>query len=247
MLVGLRQTIGTIGGGQLEYQCIRIAVDYLHGAAQKVTQRSFPLGSNCGQCCGGVVEIEFAPMHAADYERLLHEYDAAVNDFSIAVFGAGHVGSAVVATLSSLTCCIRWVDSRRDVIPVSLPSNVQAIRSANPELEVLAMPAQTYYLIMTHSHALDYALCERILARGDAAYCGLIGSLSKRRSFERRMRRQGMSDALLDDLTCPIGVNGIDGKQPQEIAIAVGAEILQCRSRRAALDAENQAATLHAV
>ena len=82
---------------------------------------------------------------------------------------------------------------------------------------------------MTHSHALDFDIVDRILRRGDAQYCGLIGSLSKRRRFEKRYRQQGMPQELIDSLVCPIGVNGINGKKPAEIAVAVAAEILKLR------------------
>jgi xanthine dehydrogenase accessory factor len=82
---------------------------------------------------------------------------------------------------------------------------------------------------MTHSHALDFAVCERILGRKDIAYCGLIGSLTKRRRFEKRFRAQGMGEAALARLTCPIGLPGIRGKKPAEIALATAAELLHVR------------------
>ena len=89
------------------------------------------------------------------------------------------------------------------------------------------MPPQSCYLIMTHSHALDFDICDRVLRRGDAVYCGLIGSLSKRRRFEKRFRSQGMQEQDLERLVCPIGVAGISGKKPAEIAVAAAAEVLQ--------------------
>jgi xanthine dehydrogenase accessory factor len=92
----------------------------------------------------------------------------------------------------------------------------------------------SYFLVMTHSHALDQELAESILARSDFAYFGLIGSLSKRRAFERRMENRGVPPARFRDMTCPIGVPGISGKEPAAIAIAVAAELLQARECRAA-------------
>ncbi len=89
------------------------------------------------------------------------------------------------------------------------------------------MPEGAFYLVMTHSHALDFEICDRILRRRDARYCGLIGSRSKRRRFEKRYRQQGMPADLLDALTCPIGVDGIRGKKPAEIAVAAAAEVLR--------------------
>jgi xanthine dehydrogenase accessory factor len=275
MIVTRSETVGTIGGGQLEHQCTRIAVGMLDDSEQRQVQ-SFPLGSSMGQCCGGVVDVLFEPissslprwlgelraMHgqrlpavlvtgtgakAGDEKQVLagdaasrfledgrkprHSDDCfyepiVASDLNIAVFGAGHVGSAVVAALSALDCNIRWIDSRRNIFR-HIPRNVRAIESETPALEVAALPAQSYYLVMTHSHALDYDIVDRILRRGDARYCGLIGSRSKRRRFEKRYRAEGMPQALLDNLVCPIGVDGITGKKPAEIAVAAAAEILQ--------------------
>ena len=96
------------------------------------------------------------------------------------------------------------------------------------------MPAGSFYLVMTHSHAMDFDICDRILRRRDARYCGLIGSKSKRRRFEKRYRQQGMPQSLIDQLVCPIGVDGISGKKPAEIAVAAAAEILKVRERAVA-------------
>ena len=156
-------------------------------------------------------------------------------DFNIAVFGAGHVGSAVVHSLSSLDCNIRWIDSRRNVFR-NTPSNVRAIETRDPSAEVAAMPPGSCYLVMTHSHPIDFDICDRILRRGDASYCSLIGSRSKRRRFEKRFQELGIQQLDIDKLVCPIGVDGISGKKPAEIAIAGAAEVLQAyeRSLRAA-------------
>jgi xanthine dehydrogenase accessory factor len=110
-----------------------------------------------------------------------------------------------------------------------------------PEVEVAAAPRGACFLVMTHSHAQDESLAERILARDDYAYFGLIGSASKRRQFERRLASRGVERSRLDRMTCPIGVTGIRGKEPDVIAIAVAAQVLQVHSRRMALVAERDA------
>jgi xanthine dehydrogenase accessory factor len=115
------------------------------------------------------------------------------------------------------------------------------VESASPAQEVAAMPRGTNYLVMTHSHPLDFEICDQVLRRGDFAYCGLIGSLSKRRRFEREMRKQAMPDALLDRLTCPVGVGGIASKKPVDIAIAVAAELLRVRDAAGAAKPDNVA------
>jgi xanthine dehydrogenase accessory factor len=93
------------------------------------------------------------------------------------------------------------------------------------------MPARGCYLIMTHSHAIDFEICDRILRRQDFAYCGLIGSMSKRRRFEKRLRSAGVQEREINRLICPIGVDGITGKKPAEIAVAATAEVLQAWER----------------
>ena len=160
-----------------------------------------------------------------------------VSDFNIAVFGAGHVGTAVVNTLSNLDCNIRWIDSRRNFFRHT-PLNVRSIESPEPSLEVAAMPVDSCYLVMTHSHAIDFDIVDRILRRDDSIYCGLIGSISKRRRFEKRLLAQELPSQILQNLVCPIGVPGISGKKPAEIAVAVAAEVMQAYDR-AALSAGN--------
>jgi len=168
------------------------------------------------------------------------------SDFDIALFGAGHVGAAVASTLSQLDCNVRWVDSRRNVFR-DVPRNVRAVETAHPELEVAAMPPGSYYLVMTHSHALDYEICGRVLRRADAAYCGLIGSRTKRRRFEKRWQAEGVPEASVRRLHCPIGISGAGGKKPAEIAVATAAELLQVRARRKAGAAASRAGNVHPI
>lgn len=295
MIVTAKETLGTIGGGQLEYQCTRIAVGLLQ--EEQLSLRSFPLGSSMGQCCGGVVEILFEPLgygipawlrdlgalhgqrqpavvvtrisrsvpakfvvtaelvYGVDEDESMSDlvsearsilrgdrqprrnlqelYEPVVDpNFNIAVFGAGHVGSAVVDALSRLDCNIRWVDSRRNIFR-RVPGNVRPVETPDPALEVAAMPPGSFYVVMTHSHALDFDICDRILRRNDARYCGLIGSATKRRRFEKRYRQQGMGEERIESLVCPIGLDGISGKKPAEIAVATAAEILRLHERAA--------------
>ncbi|MBI2312645.1 MAG: xanthine dehydrogenase accessory protein XdhC [Betaproteobacteria bacterium] len=164
-------------------------------------------------------------------ETLLFFEPMRAPDFHIVLFGAGHVGGALVHVLAGLPCRITWVDSREDQFPREIQENVAVACTDTPEAEVDAAPPGSFFLVMTHSHALDQELSERILRRTDFAYFGLIGSLSKRRQFERRMESRGVPPARFKNMTCPIGVPGISGKQPGAIAIAVAAELLQVRDR----------------
>ena len=152
-------------------------------------------------------------------------------DLSIVLFGAGHVGRALAGILSGVPCRLTWVDSRESEFPKEAPGNANIVVTDDPEGEVAAAPPGAYFLVMTHSHALDQALSERILERGDFAYFGLIGSMTKRRQFEQRMAARGIATARFADMTCPIGMPGIKGKDPATIAIAVAAQLLQTRER----------------
>jgi xanthine dehydrogenase accessory factor len=153
-------------------------------------------------------------------------------DFAIVLFGAGHVGRALIRVLADVRCQITWVDAREEEFPHDIPANVRVVCTDAPESEVDAAVAGSYFLVMTHSHALDEALAERILQRTDFAYFGLIGSRAKRQQFERRLERRGMPRARFAAMTCPIGVAGITGKQPATIAIAVAAQLLQAYAGR---------------
>lgn len=153
-------------------------------------------------------------------------------DFQVVLFGAGHVGRALVAVLAGLDCRVTWVDPRPEQFPREVPGNVRVVATAAPEEEVDRAPSGAFFLVMTHSHALDFELCERALKRGDFRYLGLIGSLPKRNRFRKYLKLEGVSEAALARLTCPIGVPGIAGKQPAAIAIAVAAELLQVRDTK---------------
>jgi len=152
-------------------------------------------------------------------------------DFHLVLFGAGHVGRAIINILRDLPVQISWVDSRDDQFPLQMPDNVECICSDIPEAEVDAAPAGSYFLVMTHDHAFDQCLAEQILKRDDFAYFGLIGSASKRRMFETRMHRRGIAKHRFERMICPIGVEGIDNKAPAAIAISVAAELMQVYDR----------------
>ena len=224
MFVTASNMLGTIGGGHLEFKAIDIARNMILTSNARAIHR-FVLGATLGQCCGGVMNLTF---EAVADDAALGEYrSVSAPDFHLVLFGAGHVGRSVVRILAELSCAITWVDSREEAFPKDLPFNVHRVCTDEPTCEVDAAGAGSYFLVMTHSHALDQTLSERILKRSDFAYFGLIGSVTKRRQFERRLLDRGVSRAQLASMHCPIGVAGIVGKEPAAIAIAVAAEILQ--------------------
>jgi xanthine dehydrogenase accessory factor len=142
------------------------------------------------------------------------------------LFGAGHVGRALVHVLCQLPYRIRWFDGRPEMFPGELPANVAVEVSAEPRRDAGEAAPGTLFLVMTHSHALDFEICEQVLRRGDFAFLGVIGSASKRASFIRRLRARGYSDAAIGRLTCPIGLPGLSGKLPAAIAVSVAGQLL---------------------
>lgn len=144
----------------------------------------------------------------------------------VVLFGAGHVGQAIAKLLGTLPCRVTWLDARDDVFPEVLPGNIVA--EVGDDGDVHRMPADAYWLVLTHNHALDFDIVEAVLKRGDAAYLGLIGSKSKRANFTRRLEARGLSRELVGEkMTCPIGIPGIAGKEPPVIAVSVVAQLLQ--------------------
>jgi len=148
------------------------------------------------------------------------------NDFNITLYGAGHVAKALVHILSANNCHIRWIDSRKDVFPDDQYSNVEMIHDAVPSRTVFDAPPGSYFLVMTHSHQLDFDLCDHILARDDVRYLGLIGSVSKAQRFRNQFERRGLSQKELGLLTCPIGIEGIKSKNASAIAVSIAAQLL---------------------
>ncbi|WP_024301133.1 xanthine dehydrogenase accessory protein XdhC [Pseudogulbenkiania sp. MAI-1] len=147
----------------------------------------------------------------------------------LTLFGAGHVGQALVRVLAGSDLHIRWIDQREDAFASPLPDNVLAIVSDEPTEEVARAAPGSAYLVMTHRHDLDLELAWHILRRGDVGFFGLIGSMSKRARFEHRLAARGIPSERLAAMACPIGLPDITAKDPASIAIAVAAQLLSWR------------------
>lgn len=156
----------------------------------------------------------------------------------VLLFGAGHVGRALAEVFGRLPLRVRWIDQREAEFPAQVAANIEIRCTDSPEAEVRSAPADAVFLVLTHSHALDFDLVRAILDRADFRLCGLIGSRSKRASFEHRLRARGYAEPAIARLQCPVGTPGLPGKEPPVIAISVAAAVLQLReTSRAALDA----------
>ncbi|WP_411881572.1 xanthine dehydrogenase accessory protein XdhC [Polaromonas sp. YR568] len=225
--------VGTIGGGHLEYEAIARARALLEKA--DAPQAAGPplrvaLGPSLGQCCGGVVQLRFERVGAADAAELARRLGR--RHFTpVALFGGGHVGHALAQVLAPLPFALSWIDSRDGVFPASVPPRVACEHSEPVQAAVPGLAPQSRVLIMSFSHAEDLdvlaACLKRQRERGDLPYMGLIGSKTKWATFRRRLEARGFTAAELAHVTCPIGVPGINGKEPEVIAVAVAAQLLQ--------------------
>ncbi len=228
MAVFSNSIVATVGGGHLEFDAIAHARTLLQQGIGDAEVR-YALGPSLGQCCGGEVVLHFEKIAASDAvalrQRLTKSY------IPIALFGGGHVGRAVVQVLASLPMHLTWVDSRDEIFPPGLPANVQCEHSDPVHAAVADLQGGSHVLIMSFSHAEDLdvvaACLTRQRARGDLPFLGLIGSKTKWASFRQRLQARGFSAEELAHVTCPIGVPGITGKEPEVIAVAVAAQILQ--------------------
>lgn len=225
MIVTDWATLGTIGGGQLEYMAIDAARGLLaRGGAEQVLD--IPLGPEIGQCCGGHARITLARLDAAGWDEAEAEAEAAWRALPrVAIFGAGHVGRALAALLALLPVRPVVIDQRPEELAL-VPAPVERRLTALPEAEVRSAPPGSAFVVLTHDHALDFLILREVLARGDAAYAGMIGSRTKRVSFERWFARTGGTEAELRALVCPIGAAGRPDKRPEVIAAFVATEIL---------------------
>jgi xanthine dehydrogenase accessory factor len=272
MVVTADQIVGTIGGGNLEWEAIQTARQHLAAQASiaPLLQTQI-LGPDLGQCCGGRIEIATEIFAAADRPRVaaLAEREAAgtftltgrivsadfVEHFGerrgkLYLFGAGHVGHAVIAALAPLTetalvaaalpLDIIWVDSRPECfVGTILPPTVTARIAEDPVGVMVAVESGSFVLIMTHSHALDYDLTAAALRRPDLSYVGLIGSATKRARFLHRLREDSIDPARIATLICPIGLTTIRSKHPAAIAAGIAAQLLsRAEEMRAAIEPE---------
>ena len=228
MAVFARTVTGTIGGGHLELQAIEEARRRLAGGTGAEVLR-YPLGPTLGQCCGGVVHLRYERLAASDarsLEQRLHNEAA-----PLALFGGGHVGKALVTLLGTLPFAVTWIDSRDEIFPSEVPDNVTCEHSDPVHAAVADLAPHSRVLVMSFSHAEDLdivaACLKRLRERGDLPYLGLIGSKTKWATFRHRLEERGFRKQELAQVTCPIGIPGIAGKEPAVIAVAVAAQLLQ--------------------
>ena len=235
MAVFADHIVGTIGGGHLEHQAIAEARRRLGGApgsAQADSPMRFALGPALGQCCGGVVHLGFERLTATDLAPAAGlRTRLAPQQHPVALFGGGHVGHALARVLAPLPFALTWIDSRDGIFPNPVPDGVVCEHSDPVQQAVPHLAPGSRVLIMSFSHAEDLDVVAACLRRqreqGDLPFIGLIGSKTKWATFSNRLHGRGFAQEELAQITCPIGIPGIEGKEPEVIAVAVAAQLLQ--------------------
>jgi xanthine dehydrogenase accessory factor len=246
----IADTEGTIGGGHLEYVAIAKAhrlidqvVSFVASASAtpqnsmlRISER-YALGPSLGQCCGGVLELDYQVIFASDVPQFRRVLASTPERFHLQLYGAGHVGQAIVRALLPIACSVNWIDERETFL--QYPQMVESPTTVNqklkltkvcvdsPAAEVAHAPSGSAFLVLTHSHALDLDVVTQVLKRNDFSYLGLIGSKTKRARFEHQLKSREFSESVIQKMVCPIGLNAIVGKEPEIIAASVVAQLLQ--------------------
>lgn len=201
---------GSIGGGELENAALDGARRLLAEDAAAPVVEKILLGADRNQCCGGAATLLFEPFAAPAV--------------TVALFGAGHVAKALARVLEGTPVRLIWIDERPDVFPPAARADVR--RTDDPAAEVARLPAGCRSYVMTHSHDRDFEVLHALLGRDDLGPVGLIGSGTKWARFRKRLLAAGVPADRVAAVACPIGLPGVGGKRPAEIAVAVAAEIL---------------------
>ena len=207
---------GSVGGGTLEHRAVETARRLLAEGAAAPFMEAHTLGVEQDQCCGGSARLMFEPLM--------------VPTLRLALFGAGHVGRALVRILEGTDVRVLWFDERASVAD-GLPDSGAAMRIvADPAAEVAKLPTDTHVLVMTHSHTRDFEIVHAALSRDGLASVGMIGAKTKWAHFRSQLAKAGVAEDRIAAVRCPIGLPGIGGKLPAEIAVSVAAELLSMRS-----------------
>ena len=241
MLVSASAIFGTIGGGQLEYMAIDKARQMLNGrmASRSATSEArievdevcatldVPLGPEIGQCCGGRVEVLIRPVDEPLETELVRNAEAEEAHLPhVYLFGGGHVGQALAASLALLPIHAVVVETRADALE-GMPDTVETRLTPMPEAVVREAPAGSAFAVLTHDHALDFLIVAEALKRHDTAYVGMIGSKTKKATFRNWfLKSAAVSEAQFNRLVSPIGGSEVKDKRPPVIAALAAAEIM---------------------
>lgn len=211
MVIDVERIYDTIGGGQLEYLIIQQAREMLAKNQNCQILKPFPLAAEAAQCCGGNVTVMLECFAARDWQ--------------IVLFGAGHVCQALIKILSGLPCQVRIIDNRPQLLQQLLPDNCRYEFYEQPANAVITLPTNSWIVIFTHDHALDFQLCSACLTEDRWHYLGLIGSQTKALRFRKRLSLAGFDEKTIEKIHSPVGLPEVKGKFPMEVAVSIAAQL----------------------
>ena len=223
MLVSLDNIYGTIGGGNLEFLAINEAKNLLNKSINK-KKLSVPLGPGIGQCCGGYVELVLT-LHKDSTSAIKNEKIMGANKKNLYIFGAGHIGQAIVSHIKDLDFNTFLIDSRADFLSMNNYKNINYLLSKEPWTIINRFEKDSLYVVLTHSHDYDLKILNEIL-KINFGFAGLIGSNTKKRRFIKRLEDLGHDKKLINKIECPIGLEIGDSKDPEEIAFSIITQII---------------------
>ena len=175
---------------------------------------------------GKIAEAEALAFGKTSFNKTSFKEHFGEGTAPVLLFGAGHVGRAVVLALAPLPFTVRWIDGRADQFPQYVPQNVVTVRTNDVGRELTQAPRDAMIAVMTHSHPLDFDITLAALRRRSFDFVGLIGSETKRARFMSFARQMRLPEGDLERLICPIGITEIKGKEPAVIAAALAAQLL---------------------
>ena len=227
ILVSQDTIFGTIGGGNLEYLIVEEAKNILKSKI-KTKILSIPLGPGIGQCCGGYVQIKLS-LHKNSSDALKNENLNEDKNSNLYIFGAGHIGQALITKLKNINFNTFLIDSREDFLKITNFNNINYLLSKKPWEIVHRLKDNSCFVVLTHSHDYDLKILNEVLKK-KFTFLGLIGSKTKKNKFFKRLIDNGHNKSLVETIECPIGINIGNSKDPDEIAFSIITRLIKIKN-----------------
>jgi len=227
ILISNDTIFGTIGGGNLEYLIIKEAKTLIDNKINKKSL-NIALGPGIGQCCGGYVQIKLS-LHRNSSEALRNEKLYEDKNTNLYIFGAGHIGQALISKLENINFNTFLIDSREDFLKITNFNNINYLLSKKPWEIVHRLKDNSCFVVLTHSHDYDLKILNEVLKK-KFTFLGLIGSKTKKNKFFKRLIDNGHNKSLVETIECPIGINIGNSKDPDEIAFSIITRLIKIKN-----------------
>lgn len=162
-----------------------------------------------------------------------HYLEPALAPDPLIICGGGHVSRPTAQIAAMVGFRVTVLDDREEFAsPERFPfaAETAVVDTSRGWLAGRAVGPAASVVIVTRGHAHDFDALAEALAT-PAGYIGMIGSLPKRDSVYDRLLAKGFTRADLDRVKSPIGLE-IAAETPEEIAVSIVAELIECRANR---------------